>query len=79
MGTNDLILGLELMFNIYQVQIHKDQRPIPNPKIATGYLVLVKDLTTKSFMPKYQTDFRVIRILGNTVEVKDNNGKMSQS
>ena len=26
-------------------------------------------------MPKYKTDFCVIRILGNKVEVKDNNGK----
>ena len=26
-------------------------------------------------MPKYKTDFLVIRILGNKVEVKDNNGK----
>ena len=28
-------------------------------------------------MPKYKTDYRVIRVLGNEVEVKDNNGKMS--
>ena len=26
-------------------------------------------------MPKYKTDFRVIRILGNKFEVKDNNGQ----
>ena len=87
MGTNDLILDLELMSNIYQVQIHnlklarqcviEDQKPVPNPKIATGDLVLVKDHTSKSFMPKYKTDFHVIRILGNKVEVKENNGKMS--
>ena len=32
---------------------------------------------TKSFMPKYKTDYHVIRVLGNKVEVKDNNGKMS--
>ena len=60
MGTNDLILDLELMSNIYQVQIHnfklarqhviKDQRPVPTPKIIT---VLVKDHTSTSFMPKY--------------------------
>ena len=44
MGTIDLILDLELMSNIYQVQIHnlkltrqwviKDQRPVPNHKIS---------------------------------------------
>ena len=28
-------------------------------------------------MPKYKTDYHVIRVLGNKVEVKDNNGKIS--
>ena len=28
-------------------------------------------------MPKYKTGFCVIRVLGNKVEVKDNNGKLS--
>ena len=28
-------------------------------------------------MPKYKTDYHVIRVLGNKFEVKDNNGKMS--
>ena len=87
MGTSELILDLELMSNIYQVQIHnlklarqwviEDQKPIPNPDISTGDLVLVKDHTLKTFMPKYKTDFCVIRVLGNKVEVKDNNDKMS--
>ena len=58
-GTNDLILDLELMSNIYQIQIHnlkiarqhviEDQRPVPDPKIKTGDLVLVKDHTSSSF------------------------------
>ena len=85
MGANDLILDLELMSNIYQVQIHnlklarqhviEDQRPVPDPKIKTGDLVLIKDHTSTSFMPKYKTDFHVIRIIGNKVEVKGNNCK----
>ena len=53
------------------------QKPVPNPQISTGDLVLVTDHTSKSFMPKYKMDYRVIRVLGNKVEVKDNNGKMS--
>ena len=53
------------------------QKPMPNPDINTGDLVLVKDHTSKTFMPKYKSDFCVIRVLGNKVEVKDNNGKMS--
>ena len=55
----------------------EDQKPIPNPDINTGDLVLLKDHTSKTFMPKYKTDFCVIRVLGNKVEVKDNNDKMS--
>ena len=89
MGTIDLILDLELMSNIYQVHIHnlklarqhviEDHRPVPDPKIKTGDLVLVKDHTSMSFMPKYKTDFCVIRIVGNKVEVKDNSSKKSWS
>ena len=55
----------------------EDQKSVPNPDINTGGLVLVKDQTSKTFMPKYKMDFHVIRVLGNKVEVKDNNGKMS--
>ena len=55
----------------------EDQKPVPNPDINTGDLVLVKDYTSKTFMPKYKSDFHVIRVLGNKAEVKDNNGKMS--
>ena len=64
MGTNDLILDLELMSNIYQVQIYnlklarqcviEDQKPVPNPKIKTGDLVLVKNHSSTSFMSKYE-------------------------
>ena len=55
----------------------EDQRPVPVPKINTGDLVLVRDHTSKSIMPKYKTDYCVIRVLSNKVEVKDNNGKMT--
>ena len=59
------------------MHVIEDQKPVPDPKINTGDLVLVRDHTSKSFMPKYKTDYHVIRVLGNKVEVKDNNGKMS--
>ena len=77
MGTEELILDLEIMSNIYQAQIHnlklarqcviEDQIPVPNPKISTGDLVLVRDHTSKLFMPKYKMDYLVIRVLGNKV------------
>ena len=87
MGTEDLILDLELMSNIFQTQIHnlrmareqviKGQQPISRPNIEVGDLVLVRDHTSKCFMPKYKVDFRVVHIQGNKVEVKDNNGKLT--
>ena len=85
MGTEDLILDLELMSNIFQTQIHnlrmarecviEGQQPITRLNIEVGDLVLVRDHTSKCFMPKYKVDFRVVCIQGNKVEVKDNNGK----
>ena len=87
MGTEDLILDLELMSNIFQTQIHnlrmaqecviKGQQPVKKPNIDVGDLVLVRDHTSKCFIPKYKVDFRVVRIQGNKVKVKDNNGKLS--
>ena len=74
------------MSSIFQMQIHKlrmarehvieGQQPVTKPKVAIGELVLVKDHTSKSFMPKYKVDFDVVRIEGNKVEVKENNGKL---
>ena len=87
MGREDLIIDLKLMSNIFQTQIHnlrmvqecviKDQQPVKKPNINVGDLVLVRDHTSKCFMPKYKVDFRVVCIQGNKVEVKDNNGKLS--
>ena len=75
------------MSNIFQTQIHnlrmarecviEGQQPVKKPNINVGDLVLVRDHTSKCFMPKYKVHFRVIHIQGNKVEVKDNNGKLS--
>ena len=87
MGTEDLILDLELMSSIFQTQIHnlrmarerviEGQQPVKKPNIEVGDLVLVRDHTSKCFMPKYKVDFRVVRVQGNRAEVKDNNGKLT--
>ena len=52
MGTEDLILDLELMSSIFQTQIHnlrmaqerviEGQQPVRKPNIEVGDLVLVK-------------------------------------
>ena len=87
MGTEDLILDLKLMSNIFQTQIHnlrmtqecviEGQQSVKKPNINVGDLVLVRDHTSKCFMPKCNVDFRVVSIQGNKVKVKDNNGKLS--
>ena len=50
---------------------------IKKTNLAVGDLVLIRDHASKTFMPKYKVDFRIVRILGNKVEVKDNHGKLS--
>ena len=75
------------MSNIFQTQMHnlrmarehviEGQQPFTKPDIAVGDLVLVRDHTSKCFMPKYKVDFHVVCIQHNKVEVKDNNGKLS--
>ena len=87
MGTEDLILDLKLMSNIFQTQIHnlrmarerfiEGQQSVRKPNIEVGDLVLVRDHTSKCFMPKYKVDFRVVHVQGNRAKVKDNNGKLS--
>ena len=87
MSTEGLILHLELMSNIFQTQIHnlkmarehmiEGQQPVTKPNIEVGDLVLVRDHTSKCFMPKYKVDFRVVCIQGSKVKVKDNNGTLS--
>ena len=79
------------MSNIYQCQIinlqlvrHRalklkvgDTQPSLKTDLVVGDLVLIRDHASKTFMPKYKVDFRIVRILGNKVEVKDNHGKLS--
>ena len=75
------------MSNIFQTQIHnlrmaqecviKCQQPVKKPNINVRNLVLLRDHTSKCFMPKYKVDFRVVHTQGNRAEVKNNNGKLS--
>ena len=61
MGTEDLILALQLMSSILQAQIHnlrmareciiEGQQPVTKPDITVGDLVLVRDHTSKCLCP----------------------------
>ena len=53
------------------------QQPVKKLSIDVGNLVLVRDYTSKCFMPKYKVDFRVVHTQGIKAVVKDSNGKLS--
>ena len=55
----------------------KNQEPVNKPEMNMGDLVLIQDLTSKSFQPRFKEDFRVVGIRGNLVEVKNNHGVLS--
>ena len=57
-------------------RVIEGQQPVIKPNIAVGDPVLVRDHTSKCFMPKYKVDFCFVRIEGNKVEVKDNSEKL---
>ena len=87
MGTEDLILDLELLSNIFQTQIHnlrmarecviEGQQPVKKPNIDVGDLVLVRDHTSKCFMPKYKVNFRVVHIQLPDVNAFGRKGRLS--
>ena len=50
---------------------------IPDHGILVGDLVLVKDHTAKSFVPKYKEDFWVVQVYGtNALQVSDKRGRL---
>ena len=77
MGTEDLVLDLQLMSSIFQSQNHnlrmerehviEGHQPVTKSDIEVGDLFLVRDHTSKCFMPKYKVDFHGVRIEGNKV------------
>ena len=44
----------------------KNQRPVSKPEVKISNLVLVHDHISKSFQPRFNKDFRVVSIKGNT-------------
>ena len=54
----------------------KGQQPVTRSDITVGDLLLVRDHTSKCFMPKDKVDFPVVHIEGSKVEVKDNSAKL---
>ena len=45
--------------------------------LDTGYLILIKDNTAKSFEPLYKGNYRVVKVHGNNVEIRDYRGNIS--
>ena len=81
--------NLEALKNIYQVVaqqlLNSQERYIQKhhkqqwsePKLQAGDLVLIKSHTAKSFEPKYKVNYRVVKIHGNNMEMRDFRGNIS--
>ena len=81
--------NLEALKNIYQVvaqqllnsrecyiKKHHNQQPSESP-VQAGDLILIKDHTAKSFQPQYKGNYRVVKVHGNNVEIRDYRGNIS--
>ena len=55
-------------------------KPVKPHDFKVGYLVLVRNHTSKAFQEKYQDSYRVVRLLGkNQLKVKDQNSHIRQA
>ena len=81
--------NLEALKNIYQVvaqqllnsreryvKKHHNQQRSESP-VQAGDLILIKDNTTKSFKPLYKGNYRVVKVHGNNVEIRNYRGNIS--
>ena len=81
--------NLEALKNIYQVvaqqllnsreryvKKHHNQQQSESP-VQAGDLILIKDNTAKSFEPLYKGNYRVMKVHGNNVEIRDYRGNIS--
>ena len=75
--------NLEALKNIYQVlaqqllnsreryvKKHHNQQQSESP-VQAGDLILIKDNTAKSFEPLYKGNYRVVKVYGNNVKIRD--------
>ena len=81
--------NLEALKNIYQVvaqqllnsreryvKKHHNQQRSESP-VQAGDLILIKDKNAKSFEPLYKGNYRVVKVHGNNVEIRDYRGNIS--
>ena len=86
---NNGLPNLEALKNIYQVvaqqllnsrehyvKKHHNQQQSESP-VQAGDLILIKDNTAKSFQPLYKGNYRVVKVHGNNVEIRDYRGNIS--
>ena len=55
---------------------HHNQQQSESP-VQPGDLILIKNRTAKSFQPLYKENYRVVKVHGNNVEIRDYRGNIS--
>ena len=89
LGPDEGIPNLEALQNLLQMttaQIvyaatkrNQSFKPMKPHDFKVGYLLLVRNHTSKDFQEKYQDSYRVLKLLGkNQLEVKDQNNCVRQ-
>ena len=81
--------NLEALKNIYQVvaqqllnsreryvKKHHNQQRGESP-VRAGDLILIKDNIAKNFKPLYKGNYRVVKVHGNNIEIRDYRGNIS--
>ena len=58
------------------VKKHHNQQQSESP-VQAGDLILIKDKTAKSFEPLYKGNYRVVKVHGNNVKIRDYRGNIS--
>ena len=58
------------------VKKHHNQQQSESP-VQAGDLILIKDNTAKIFEPLYKGNYRVVKVHGNNVEIRDYRGNIS--
>ena len=87
---NNGLPKLEALKNIYQVVaqqlLHSRERYIKKhhneqpsvPQLQAGDLILIKNHMAKSFEPKHKGNYRVVKIHGNNMEIRDFRSNISK-
>ena len=70
------VVAQQLLNSREYVKKHHNQQRSESP-VQAGDLILIKDNTAKSFEPLYKGNYRVVKVHGNNIKIRDYRGNIS--